>query len=37
MWTLPTETEQPFKQFVVRIKQRRKTAKIPGDIFPPEM
>jgi len=37
MWTLPTETEQPFKQFVTRIKQRRKTAKIPGDLFPPEM
>ncbi|MGH9943975.1 MAG: hypothetical protein ACRD9R_16645 [Pyrinomonadaceae bacterium] len=37
MWTLPTESESPFKQFVARVRRRQKAGKIPADIFPPEM
>jgi hypothetical protein len=37
IWTLPTDDQLSYKNFVARARRRQKAANIPTDIFPADM
>jgi hypothetical protein len=37
LWTLPTDDEFPYKNFVTRARRRQKLSGTPADIFPADM
>ena len=37
IWTLPTDDQLSYKNFVARARRRQKAANVPADIFPADM